>query len=895
MPSKEEEELSKLQNKPGLEHADQIIVSNIIFQSLITGGILLVYLFFRRRATWLYSPNTKNRPRHPCFNYRGLLSWIVPVMTVSDTVLLSLIGLDAFMMLQTFKLLYRFLFILSILVIPILCSIFWFNPSGNPRSHDQLLIRLSLQNLDPDSKLYFVTIFVVYFASILLMYLIYIYYKRYVVLRQAYLRNPAIMTSITTLKHLSNTLGSSEASTGYINMPRKTLVLSRIPEYIHSDDDLGEFMKILNVGEIEDCMLIHDTGILQAMYMNKNHLMHHIEKEINSTVLMMDKWSLENKERCGRSIEGFDESLLRTVENAKLPEYFDDAQKTQLFSVFMNGAQKFKKQHRREVNAINYYLDKLRTINEEIANEKERIKASDTKDESMRVVELTDTNQTLFLTGDIEEDASFFSVSHLFKWSKYGKYFTLDLPVHTKRGFVTFKDQKSASIVKQSQIGSRVFSVSTNDAPAPNDIVWANITKSEVENYVYRVIGMAIFVGINVSFYFIVVIVIRMLDIDTASSKNVLATWIKKNETIESLYRGVITPLVFNALLMFVPTILAILVDTEGIYSYSLSQRRLMAKLNNFLFFNGFVSCFFASTFVSFFRSILEGDKKPLEALQELSDETMKSSLFFINIILQKCLVGIALILLKPAPLLVNYILASAMGPKTRRQQGEAEFSPPFDFGSTFPTALLIFSMTITYTIICPPILLLGTVFYLCIYVAFKIEFLYSSRNEYESGGNYWETACQNIIFSLLFLQFASFSRIISDGFFKSSLFLLPLMLVTWIYRGGLKKMFYKSCHMYPLNVKEEKYLDEFTERMMKDRIELLDRWTETSDGVDEDQLPLSLLSIQDVNELGKSSYYRDPSTAISSQLLVLPTNFYKIVWFLSNHDRDSLFELGKG
>jgi calcium permeable stress-gated cation channel len=894
MPQSEETTLSGMQKKPGLKHADQTISSNVIFQGMITGGILLLYLFFRGRAKWLYSPNTRNRPKHPCFGYDGLLSWVVPVITVNDSVLLSLIGLDAFMMLQTFKLLYRFLLILSIVVIPLLCCIFWLNPAKNSLYRDQLLIKLSLQNLDSASSLYFVTIFVVYFASILLMYLVYIYYKRYVVLRQAYLRNPTIMTSVTTLKHLSNILGSSEAAASYINMPCKTLVVSRIPEYIHTDEDLTEFMNTLDIGEIEECVLIHDTSMLQEMYVSKGHTMQHIEKEISNVISRMDSWSLGNEEKCKGSIEGFSGGLRRTVEGTGAPEYFDDVQKMQLFSAFMNGAQNFKKQQRSDVNSLNYYLDKLRTINEEIAKEKERIKASGVREESMRVVELVDVNQSLFLTADIENDASFFSIEHLFSWSKYGKYFTLDLPTRSKKAFVTFREQKSASVVKQSQIGSRVFSVTADDAPAPNDIIWANLTKNEVENYIYRVIGVSIFVGFNISFYFLVVFVIRMLDIDEASSKNFLARWIRRHEVVESLYRGTVTPLVFNALLMFVPTVIATLVDTEGIYSYSLFQRSLMSKLNNFLFFNGFVSWFFTSTFVTFATNILEGKKKPLVALRELSDETMASSVFFINTIFQKCLVGIALILLKPAPLLVNYILAPCLGPKTRRQQEEAEYSPPFDFGSAFPNALLIFSMAITYTIICPPILLLGAVFYLCIYATFKVEFLYSSRNEYESGGNYWETACQNIVFSLLFLQFVSFARVISDGFFKSSLFFLPLMLVTWIYRNGLKTMFYKSCHSYPLNIKEERYLDEFTERMMKDRIELLDHWTETSSRADEDLLPLSSLGIQDANELGKASYYRDPSTTVSDQLLMLPKDFYKIVWFLSNHDKDGLFGLNK-
>lgn len=880
---------------PSLTGADSAIVMNILFQGGVTLGTLLVYLVFRKRASWLYSPNIRNRPRHPCYGYTGTLSWIIPVLTVKDTVLLSIIGLDAFMMLQTLKLLYRILLILSIVVVPVLGYLYWRNPNPNTDAEgsDQWLVRLSLAGLDPKSGLYICVVPAVYFISAFIMYAIFVYYKRYIVLRQAYLRNPAIMTSITTLKKLSVSLGCAEASTEYVNLPNKTLVLSRLPVYIKNDEDLLEFINSLGVGEVEDCVLVYDTSVLQGLYNERDIYIHNIEREISEKLVKMNAWSKKHHERCCESIEGFGESIFKTVENSDLDGEFDDLQKKQLVVVFLNRAKRFENRYKENVFKLGFYLDRLNHVNEEISKEKDLIKEQCEGDRNSRIVELVSQHSSLFLRGNISEDVSFFSLRHVLSCRKFKMYFTLDLPSKTRRGFVTFRDQRSASIVKQSQIGSRIFSVSAEDAPAPNDVIWENITKSEVESYVYSIFGTIFFVFFVVLFSFIVLGVGSMLESSNLIQEiGFLNAFLENHLGIANFLKGVLFPLIYNSLLIFVPTIVTALVNMEGIYSYSVFQQKLMEKLNNFLFFNGFVSVFFASKFIDVLSDLIVKKKTFYDVLQSFSRQSISTSVFFVNTIIQKSLFGTALILLKPAPLIVNYILFPFTGRKTRRQVFESEFSPPFDFGTIFPSCLTVFSMSIMYAVICPPILVLGAFFYICNYLAFKSEFLYASRNEYESGGGYWDSACKNMMFSLMFFQVSTCAKIMSDRKFYMAALLLPIVLVSLIFSNSLKNMFYKSAHFYPLNVKEEEYLDEFTERMLTDRVTLLESWSEMGTGPDIDVLPLVQLGIKDTKDVEKESYYKDPSIATSKTSFILPRNFFRVVWFLMKNDKANLFDL---
>lgn len=889
----EEEILEESRNKPSLVNADNVIISGIALQGFLTFFILLIFLIFRRKAKWLYSPNTKNRPRHPCYNYAGVLNWIVPVLTVSDTVLLSIIGLDAFMMLQTLKLLYRILFILALFVVPSLGYLFWSNPKARISYSDQWLVRLSQGSFDPESDLYGLIIPAVYIISGFIMYSIFVYYKRYIILRQAYLRNPAILTSITTLKKLSTDLGSSEAAAEYTNLPNKTLILSRLPEYIKSDEDLLEFIDSLGVGEVEDCVLVYDTSVLQRLYSERDSYIHNIEKEINEKFIRMDKWSKKNREQCRESIEGFDDSIKKTVEKASMGGIFDDSQKKQLAVVFLNGARQFDSKYSGDISKLGFYLDRLNHVNELISREKDSIKEESTRDSTTRIVELVSQNNSLFLRGDISQDVSFFSLRHVLNYRRFKMYFTLDLPVKTKRGFVTFKDQRSANIVKQSQIGSRVFSVSTEDAPAPNDVIWENITKGEVENYVYSVFGTIFLILFIILFSFIFVFVATLLmDSNVLKDATFLSSFMEKHKAVANFLKGNFYPLVYNSMLIFVPTVIIVLVNMEGICSYSKFQHKVMGNLCNFLFFNGFVSVFFASSFFSLFANVIFGNRKFYDVIKKFSEQTFESSVLFANTIIQKSFVGTAFILLKPAPLIVNYILFPFTGNKTRREVFESEFSPPFDFGTMFSSSLSVFSMSITYAVMCPPLLILGAFFYFCNYLTFKSEFLYASRNEYESGGGYWDSACQNMMFSLLFFQIATFAKMASDKRFYLSTSLLPILLITLIFRSSLGKMFYKSCHFYPLNIREEQYLDEFTEKALEERVEILESWSEVSGGYDVDTLPLVQLGVRDIKEVEKESYYKDPNTATSKSFFILPAGFFKTVWFLMRNDKKNVFAL---
>ncbi|WUR03150.1 calcium permeable stress-gated cation channel 1 [Vairimorpha necatrix] len=888
----DEKELVKEFNKvPPLESADSEILWNLLVQFCLCLGLLFLYIFIRPRVKWLYSPNIQGKRSHPCFGYDGYLSWIVPVITVKDTTLLILIGLDAFMMLQTLKFIFKIFFILCITVLPVIGYVYWNYFLFIDIAKNQYITRMSIGTYSNYKTFYYLILFYVYLISIFIFYFIYIYYKRYTVLRQLYLRNPSILTSIITLKKLSKQFSSAEKAAEYLSLSNRTLLVSNLPDFINTDNDLANFFQEMKLGNIEEAILIHDTTHLRKLYEEKNEMIENIEKEINSIVIKMNKWSIEHKEDCSESFENFEESLQNTVDSIFLDEYVDPDRKKQILKIFIKSDDKFRTMYHDNVKALDFFFDKLKVILEKIYEEKNKLNQIEDKKDASNILELTEEQNALFIPGYIDKDASFFPLSHFFNIDKYGVYFSLDIPIGAKKGFVVFEDYKDASIVKQAKIGSKIFSVDAKTAPTPNDIIWQNINKSGFISFVFKSCGDIGFIIFNIIFAYLAVQTIEMVRIDRFQQNGYIYKFFKNHPAIKDLYTGIVPALVYNILLVIVPIIIITSVNLEGLYSYSTAQKSTMSRYSNFLFFNAFLSVFFASTIYSILMDLLSGKLTLNDFTTQLGKNILSSVTLFVNTAIQKSLFGLAMLLLKPGPLIVNHFISKLFTYKTRRQFEQSEYAPPFDFGTMFPELLIVFPMLFSYTLIFPFVLILGLFYFGLLYLFYKNEFLYSSRNHYESGGKFWEQAIVLVIYSILSFQLATAAVLFFHGEKMISLLILPICYVTFNFETNLNTLFSKSCNSFPLNHQESEYLDEFTDKLQLDRLNLLETWEEETPTRDLDNISLENMGFKDDQEvMTASSYYKDPATSSSMTELILPRNFFKLLIELKKFDKGNLF-----
>lgn len=878
------ETLNKIANVGSLDDSDQLIRSNGFIQIFGALAMIFIYFFCRNKTPWVYYPNIKNKPQHPCYNPSpGILSWIIPVITTKDTQLLGLIGLDGFMFLQMIKLLYRICFFLSIIVVPFLC--YWFYTLNSSKDEMQLFAKLTIFNIE-DPTVFWSILGLSHVITAIVLYLIFIYYKRFVTLRQLYLAAPATMTSIIQMKKLSKELEDDENAIDFVNVSSRTLIIDRLPENIKNDNDMLEYIESLKIGEIESVSFIHNTYYLQKMYEERDAVIQDIEKEIAISFIKIKKHFKEKGKDSFKDLhsDSLDKSTLKLFDNMN----FVIEEKVKLFNNFTKYADKFFTKTFFGTPLISIHLARLKEINTKILNEKKRLEEENKNEEDG----IPKAKETLYVDVDAKNDVSFFSTSQLVHFRDNKDLFTLDLPISRGKGFITFKDQKTAGIIRQTKIGTRVFSSNVEPAPAPHDVLWRNLCRDEISGYFLRLASLSLFVLFNIFFLVFVVLIVRSLEIEK-STQNYFLKIIANNSFIFSIYKGILAPLIYNILLYFVPIITRALLLLESNHSYSGLQVRLMYRLSLFLFFNAFLAMIVLSAFIKVIEEIKSESVTVDTLISVFGSSILNTSVFFFNTVVQRLCIGSAIVILKPSPFLYNWIIAP-LAIYTRRQQQEREFSPPIDFGNHIPNILLILPMALVYSCISPSLLVISFIFFYFSYFVYKNEMLFATRNDYESGGSYWKSCVRFILFSLLAFQIITSIYVFSREMYSVFYFFLPLIFLTFVFSEGLNIIFQNSSENFPMNAPEEKFLDKFSKKALEDRHKLLNEWKEVDEEKDEDVLPVSELGFEDKQTKLTKSYYKDPTMAISIGNIILPLNFYRIVHFLKSFDKNNIFGLKK-
>jgi len=964
-----------------LLNSDREILINLGIQVITMSAILIFYFIFRKKAPWLYYPNSRLNKNHPGYHQENILNWIKPIITIKDTNLLSLIGLDGFMFLQTIKLLYRICFIFAIVVTPILSYLYFTNSNGTDASDGNVItndyfIRFSLKNVNSR----YVHIYIILFSYIMtltIFYLIYIYYKRYIVLRQIYLASPASMTSIIKLKELSARISPETPVLEFIDVQTRTVLVSRLPNGIHTDEECKNYIEELGMGEVEKAVLVKDTRWLQELYEERNNMIQNLEKEINWTFDKMRGYYEKNREEMFLSFKESDKKTLEesaiafslsqravdavnvdgkdnrecdtndkkekegdandkkekegdandkkekegdangkennksdangkennksenndvinhninnndvtntqnnnTNTDALSDSLLDSDEKRNLYSIFINSKSKFFRK-RKKHTWIEIYLKKIEDFTAKIDNEQNRLKE---KYQNVSEHSVIDVDNSLFQRAD-RNDVSFFSWKHVVNFHKNRKMFTLDLPINKKIGFVTFRNRKDAAVMLQAKIGTKVFSCKARQAPAPDDVIWKNMTRNEIFCYVAQFISFCFYIAIYGGFFYLVTFINEMLD-PKKNQGNFFIDLISKSDFALSVYTGSFAPLVYNVLLFFIQVIISVLINMEGTISYSSSQVRTMYVNSLFLFFNGFVVAVFTTTLYESVSSFIKGESSLSKILHIFSNQIINSTKLFFNTIIQRLCVGTALIIIKPGPFIMNFILAPIFY-KTRRQKMELHFSPPMDYGNAIPSILLIFPIVLTYSFIMPLMFILGLLFYIVTYLAYKNELLYASKSMYESGGIYWIWTVKFILYSILSFHFVS---ILLVGYICRSYFLtcslIPLTIISYMYYTDLCSMMENSCLAYPINEKEETYLEDFSENAREERNEMLKNWKN-----DPMKTDLDVMKIGGINKSIYKNLYSDPAICMTFTEVVLPRNFYFMMRYLRARDDDNVF-----
>ncbi|CAN3504319.1 calcium permeable stress-gated cation channel 1 [Diutina catenulata] len=473
----------------------------------------------------------------------------------------------------------------------------------------------------------------------------------------------------------------------------RTVKLQGIPPIMREEQALRQQIDSLNIGKIDSVLIVREWHDLNALVRLRRRLLRQAER-----------WWVEYLRHGGVRSKSDLLSTLEVERGDSVRMAFHDVESTgsnlsppsllDQISEFVEDAPAARPKTRTSllgprVDAINYALDQLRVVDAEIA-----------------------------LARQVHYPAS-------------------------STAFITMESVAQAQLLAQAVLDPKVDHLITSLAPAPHDIIWDNLCLTRRERN-WRGAFVSALIGItSLVVSFLVVYLTKFLKVQSISKISPrLADLIKAHPWAETAITRILPPYVFTLFNVVVPYLFIYITSMQGYTSHADEELSSVAKN----FFYNFVNLFLIFTL---FGTVSLTDtgliaKKLAEKLQELS-------VFYIHLTI---LLAVGLFPYKL--LLVGNLLQHCLSGllcKTPRDYLRMYHPPVFNFGLQLPTPMLIFIITILYSVMNSKILTSGLVYFVVGFYVYKYQLLYACVHPPHSTGKVWPMITRRIIVGLLLFQ----------------------------------------------------------------------------------------------------------------------------------------------
>ncbi|TWU71030.1 hypothetical protein ED733_001194 [Metarhizium rileyi] len=704
----------------------------------------ITFCILRPRWPSLYAAH--KRRLDPKINLPALsnsfLGWIPQLYNIGEDQILAAAGLDAFVFLAFFKMAIRLFSIMTFFAIVVLEPINMsyrknetlLNP--NRPEHERLDWELfsSPQILygngfdmfkdgdeDKSSEQPYLWAYVVftYFFVALTLYSINWETFRIIDLRQKYLGSQSTITD-------------------------RTFRLTGIPIKHRSEEKLKDLIEKLDIGLVDSVTLCRDWHYLDQLVRDRESLLRRLEAswakclklQAVSTHHSDAIQTQENDDTNGqaRGINSDEEAaenarLLSSHQNRPHVMEGDRPQMTIRHGpLLLRG---------RKVDAIDYYEEKLRRIDEQIVQARKK-----------------------------EYEA-------------------------TDMALVTMDSVASCQMVIQARIDPRPGRFLTKPTPSPSDLVWKN---TYALRGVRRLKAWAITLFITVLtlvWIFPTAFLASLLSICTINGfLPRFAEWLSDHTVIRSFIQNSAPTLIVSLLNVSVPYLYDWLSNHQGMVSQGDVELSVISKNFFFTFFNTFFVFAVSRTGFEFFNVLRRFLKDTSLIPRIIARDVEDLSLFYTSFII---LQGIGLM-----PFRILEVGSVCLFPISRwlsstpRDFAELQKPPKFQYGFYLPTALLVFNLCIIYSVLLSGeiILLFGIIYFSLGYFTFKYMLLYAMDQPQHATGGAWRIICYRIVIGLLVFETVMVGQIASSRAFVPSVAVLPLLPFTVWYSFYFNRRF---------------------------------------------------------------------------------------------------------
>jgi len=694
-----------------------------IYISLALGSAaFLAFCFLRPRWKGLYAARKKQNelatslPDLP----DSFFGWMIPLWSITEEQVLASAGLDAYVYLAFFKMAMKFLVVTLFFALAVIKPVhdthqdkegkkppFPGDGENNPNETRSAFSTVAAGYEEYTDYLWMYLVFVYLFTALIL-YLIVSETRKIIDVRQQYLGSQTTITD-------------------------RTIRLSGIPQNLREEGKIKEFIEDLQIGQVESVTLCKSWRELDNRMAERRIIVRKLE----------EAWTVHlGSKRVERSLETL------PVVQPRPSEHENDNEASYLLSLEENAHQitsisrprptariwygRFKVQYR-NVDAIDYYEEKLRRLDENIKSLRKK---------------------------DFEP---------------------------TPLAFVTMDSVASAQMAIQAVLDPSPLQLLANNCPAPSDVVWTNTYLSRGQR-VFRSWSITIVIGL-LSIFWTVLLVPIAGALNTCSIRKIfpqLAELLDSHELLGSLVNTQLPTLALTLMNVLVPFLYDWLANKQGMISQGDVELSVISKNFFFTFFNFFILFTILGTASGLVQMIDHFGKKLTSATEfayALATSLANLLGFYTNYILLQGFGLFPFRLLEFGALTLYPIYL--IGAKTPRDYAELVQPPVFSYGFFLPQTILIFIICMVYSVLKDSwqVLLVGLAYFMIGHFVHKYQLLYAMEHRQHSTGRGWIMMCDRVIMGVVLFQVTVAGQLALKKAFKRAVLITPLVFCTlWFF-----------------------------------------------------------------------------------------------------------------
>ncbi|KAL2815635.1 hypothetical protein BDW59DRAFT_153740 [Aspergillus cavernicola] len=695
---------------PGRKSGDQRDWYTQLVISLALGSTaFLSFCLLRPKWTELYA--ARRRQRHAALHLPELpnsfFGWIPVLYRITEEQVLQSAGLDAYVFLSFFRFAIRFLSTVFVLATVVLLPIHYTytKKSGIPDWDKDLddISKDGKQKIVTDPMYLWTYVVFPYVFSGIAIYMLLQETKKIIHIRQKY-------------------LGGQTSTTD------RTIRLSGIPPEMGSEENIREFIEGLRIGKVESITLCRDWSGLDHLIEERLKVLRNLEKAwvkylgYKRVKKAGDTLPLRHQQPPNSTLFSEDDERLRLLSDSGQDDAFDHAGSRPTVRIW-HGPYKLRY---RNVDAIDYYEESLRRLDEQIQNGRQK-----------------------------------------------------EYPP-TELAFVTMKSIAAAQMLVQAMLDPHPMQLLARPAPAPADVVWKNTYLPRSRRMVQSWSITVLICFLTVFWSVLLVPVGSLLELETLDKVfPQLADTLARHPLAKSLVQTGLPTLAVSLLTVAVPYLYNWLSNHQGMMSRGDIELSVISKSFFFSFFNVFVILTVIGTATNFYglwEHLRDTLKDATTIAFALANSLEGFAPFYINLLILQGLGLFPLRLLEFGSLFmypINFLMA-----RTPRDFAELSTAPTFSYGYSIPQSILTLVICVVYSVFPSSWLIcfFGLLYFAIGSLIYKYQLLYAMDHRQHSTGRAWPMICNRVLVGLVVFQLAMVGVLALRKAITRSLLVVPLL-----------------------------------------------------------------------------------------------------------------------